>query len=257
MESFGIARLTQRTGGPFLKRLAGRCGVSESPAQMRRYHHGDLKSVLVAAGREIMEAGGVRALSLREVARRAGVSHAAPAHHFPSLSAFLSECAASGFGEFADALIRARSDAFDSEEAIAGMGRAYLAFAHRNPVIFRLMFDQSENRKPTPIRSANGSRAYDVLVEACRDLQPSVTAEELDFRASAIWSLVHGYADLMLEGQISHEADAPEAVMAHTQQMASRALLLLVRGMLQAPDPTELSESEVGWTNRLPKATDG
>jgi AcrR family transcriptional regulator len=241
MTRYSSPRLTKRIGRPFLIGLIGRCGVSESTAQMRRYHHGDLKSVLVAAGREILEAGGVRGLSLREVARRAGVSHAAPAHHFPSLSAFLSECAASGFGEFADALVRARSEAFDAEQAIAGMGRAYLAFAHGNPVLFRLMFDQSENRERTPSQSANSSRAYGVLVDACRDLQPSVTAEELDFRVSAIWSLVHGYADLMLEGQICHEADAPEAVVAQAQEMASRALLLLVRGMLQFPDPTRMS----------------
>ena len=210
--------------------------MSKIPAQVRRYHHGDLKSVLVAAGREILEAGGVRALSLREVARRAGVSHAAPAHHFPSLAAFLSECAASGFGEFADALIQARGDARNAEQAIVGMGRAYLAFAHRNPVIFRLMFDQSENRERTFAQSTNSTRAHDVLVEACRDIQPSVTTEELDFRVSAIWSMVHGYADLMLEGQICSEADAPGAVVAHAQQMASRALLFLLKGMLQLPD---------------------
>jgi len=177
MESFGMARLTQRTGGPFLKRLAGRCGVSESPAQMRRYHHGDLKSVLVAAGREIMEAGGVRALSLREVARRAGVSHAAPAHHFPSLSAFLSECAASGFGEFADALSRARSDAFDSEEAIAGMGRAYLAFAHRNPVIFRL--GRQGNRSACLLRG--GTRGHQ---QGCKKQRPAAKVKRRNGRGA-------------------------------------------------------------------------
>jgi AcrR family transcriptional regulator len=229
-----MSRLTKKVREPFFKHMVGDRVVSENPAQKRRYHHGDLKSVLVAAGREILEAGGMRALSLREAARRAGVSHAAPAHHFPSLSAFLSECAASGFGEFADALIQARNEAFDAEQAIAGMGRAYLAFAHRNPVIFRLMFDQSENREHTPVQATHGSRAYNVLVEACRDIQPSVTAEELDFRVSAVWSTVHGYADLMLEGQICHETDSPEAVVAHAQANASRALLLLVRGMLQS-----------------------
>ncbi len=196
---------------------------------MRRYHHGDLKIALVAVGRDILEQGGVSGLSLREVARRAGVSHAAPAHHFASLGAFLSECAESGFGEFADAIADARRAAPDVGHAIAGMGRGYLGFARKNPVVFRLMFNQKHERDRSLVQSGNSSRAYAILVDAVRDIDQSVPSDELAFRVSAVWSLVHGYADLMLEGRICAQFSDPDVVLARTEEMAARALLLLIR----------------------------
>lgn len=166
------------------------------------YHHGDLKAALVAAGRAILEREGLRGFSLRAAARQAGVSHAAPAHHFASIGAFLSECAAAGFAEFDAALAAARAGEPDPTRAVAAMGRAYLAFAAGNPAMFRLMFDRSAFGARAPAHEANAEASYRTLVAAVRALPPTLSEAEAAPRADAVWSLAHGYAHLMLEGHV-------------------------------------------------------
>jgi AcrR family transcriptional regulator len=197
-----------------------------------RYHHGNLRMALVTVGRQLLEESGARALSLREVARRAGVSHAAPGHHFASLDAFLSECASSGFLEFGTALRRARADSDNPGQAIAQMGRAYLAFAHRNPAVFRLMFDNGSQSQAYNPSIPHAAASYRELVEGVEAIDTLVNSAELDFRVLAIWSLVHGYADLMLGGHICDVAQEPGAILVYCQDMAARALLALVQSMM-------------------------
>lgn len=205
--------------------------MSDGVQRAQPYHHGNLRAVLIAAGRAILEEGGGRALSLREVARRAGVSHAAPAHHFSSIGSFLAACATAGFTDFAHALGQSRTSRADVAAAIAQMGRAYLAFAHQNPVVFRLMFDRGRYDDRTPEQQAIALQSYDHLVDATRALDPTVSAIELDYRVSAIWSLTHGYADLMLEGHFCPDGVDPADTLARTQDQIERALLALVRGL--------------------------
>src|SRR5688572_33107199 len=95
------------------------------------YHHGDLRAVLLRTAGEMLEKEGLGALSLREVARRSGVSHNAPYRHFPDRDSLLAALAAEGFREFGDALAkRPRQE----------MGEAYVEFALEHPQRFRLMF---------------------------------------------------------------------------------------------------------------------
>ncbi len=105
------------------------------------YHHGDLRESLLAAAETLLEEGGVPALTLRAVARAAGVSHAAPAHHFGDLTGLLSELAAVGFMRLGAAFDAAMDGAGSAPSArLTAMGKAYVAFARAYPGLFVLMF---------------------------------------------------------------------------------------------------------------------
>lgn len=163
---------------------------------MPTYHHGDLPTALLAAAAEILEKQGVEALSLREAARRAGVSHNAPYRHFADRDSLLAELAAQGFR--------------DLGKAIAGrqgreMGEAYVRFALSQPNRFRLMFGGRLELKRHASLDAASRATYEALVAAFR-AEPSVAEPEK--AAAAAWSLVHGLAHLLLDGHFeSHAAD--------------------------------------------------
>jgi len=169
------------------------------------YHHGDLERALIAAGLEIVEQEGIEALSLRAVARRAKVSHTAPYHHFASKSELLAAVAAAGFDQMV-AAIRSQTlpapplDAFDP---LLAVGRGYVAFAIRNPSIFRLMF-RPELTRPSehPRLLAAEARAFSALHAAIVVAQQAGALSGRDPRppAAFAWSSVHGLAMLHLDG---------------------------------------------------------
>jgi AcrR family transcriptional regulator len=131
--------------------------LTENEGDKPGYHHGDLRGALLKAARIILEEQGPRALTLREAARRAGVSHAAPRYHFTSLRVFMADCAATGFDELAEHLTRAWAKAdgdSDPEAGLSEMGMAYVLFAMRNRAVFRLMFDRDTYAAPIPILGA-------------------------------------------------------------------------------------------------------
>ncbi len=111
------------------------------------YHHGDLYETLVKAGTELLIEQGLQNFTLRECARRAGVSHAAPKNHFASVEDLLCEIAARGFDKFvADLDAEADAGATQSpDERLIAMGRAYVDFARANPAIYHLMFRESQS----------------------------------------------------------------------------------------------------------------
>ena len=179
--------------------------MTENEGDKPGYHHGDLRGALLKAARIILEEQGPRALTLREAARRAGVSHAAPRYHFASLRVFMADCAATGFDELAEHLTRAWAKAdgdSDPEAGLSEMGMAYVLFAMRNRAVFRLMFDRDTYAAPTPILNTSGERAYSVLVSGVTALDPTVAPERIALAVSTLWSLVHGFATLILEGKI-------------------------------------------------------
>src|SRR5580704_9489378 len=106
------------------------------------YHHGDLRTALIAAGRELLAENGERGFTLRECARRAGVSHAAPAHHFPTVGDLLAEIAAAGFEDLTTSMrqFAEEAPAGDAPGCLMGLGRGYVAFALGNRAVFQLMF---------------------------------------------------------------------------------------------------------------------
>ncbi len=169
----------------------------------KTYHHGDLRLALVNAGRRILEREGLEALTLRACAREAGVSHAAPQHHFRNLGELIAAIAASGFDDFVTALDASAAGAGNADAKLQAMGIAYVGFALAHPALYRIMFGivamQSESEA---FRMARG-RAWDQLLDGVTAAHGPTTA---DSDAVMIWSLVHGHAMLRLAQCMPGEA---------------------------------------------------
>ncbi len=117
-----------------------RAAKSAGKAPPRTYHHGALKEALLAAAEEILTEQGVAGLTLREAARRVGVSHAAPKNHFGDVRGLSSELAAVGFRRLASKLSKAAAEATGADDAMDAIGRAYVGFARASPGLFHLMY---------------------------------------------------------------------------------------------------------------------
>ena len=175
-------------------------------SQERPYHHGDLRRAILAAAVEAIRRDGVDALSLRALARDAGVSHAAPAHHFGDRSGLLTAVATEGFGVLADEL----GETFERTRSFLEVGVAYVRFAVRHPAHFAVMYRPELLRDVDPALAAARRRASDVLVRRRRSMAPDADA----LRAGvAAWSLVHGLATLYLGRNLPPAlGDDPEAI---------------------------------------------
>ena len=155
---------------------------------MSTYHHGDLRSALLCASGKVLEKEGISGLSLRDVARRAGVSHNAPYRHFPDRDALLAALAAEGFERLGEAM-----GAHTGRE----MGEAYVNFALEHPQRFRLMFGGVLNFGKYPELRTAADSAYQLLVLAFKDLPRPELA------AAGAWALVHGLSHLLLDGHFA------------------------------------------------------
>lgn len=160
------------------------------------YHHGDLKEALVLAATEILEAGGEGALTLREVARRIGVSHAAPYHHFRDKAQLLDAVAAEGFRRMRVAMLAAARGA----DALAGLqayGLAYAGFAQEHPALFRLMFTRTARIEP---RTSGEPTVEGVMLDGIRQAA-GCDAPKAERILLLLWSSLHGVTMLWLDGQ--------------------------------------------------------
>src|SRR5271155_722630 len=176
-------------------------------AAPRPYHHGDLRTAVLAAAEKILENEGVDALTLRAVARAVGVSHTAPKNHFGDLEGLLSELAAVGYRRYGEAL-RCAMDAAGTESRVRmrAMGRAYVGFARAHPGLFLLMFrserlDMTRPALREAIEDARGAlRNAAASIASVKPLPPL----QLAARATASWALVHGFAMLLLDGRLKN-----------------------------------------------------
>ncbi|MFE3516819.1 TetR/AcrR family transcriptional regulator [Streptomyces sp. NPDC059166] len=161
----------------------------------RTYHHGDLRRAVLTAALDAIAQSGPDALSLRDLARRAGVSHAAPAHHFKDRTGLLTAVAAEGFALFADAL----SQAPDLRER----GVAYVRFAAGHPAHFQVMFRPELLRADDPDLLTAKARATAALRAGVSDLPGAARGEDERLAGIAAWSLAHGFATLLLSGNLT------------------------------------------------------
>ena len=179
----------------------------------RGYHHGALRPALLAAAESVIAERGVDGFSLRETARRAGVSPAAPAHHFGDARGLLTALAAEAFRRFSDALEAADTGASPAER-LRSQGRAYVAFALAEPAKFDLMWRYFLLDRDDPDYRAATQRAFTILDRAARGPDAPVDGSYDPAIAPAIaaWSMVHGFARLALDGAFGPErADAERA----------------------------------------------
>jgi len=210
----------------------------DSPAAKRNYHHGDLRRALLDAAWRLVAEKGLAALTLRELARAAGVSHAAPYHHFPTRTALLDALAEEGFAGLDRAMAEAKTGPaaggpaevgqtprpVDGADVMVRIGRAYVDFACAHPeqlqVMFRPRHHESEG-PPPPALAEIGAQAYGHLADGVRVCQAQGLAPAGDPNELALsaWSLVHGFASLWGQGQLGALIPNPDQFARQRDQL--------------------------------------
>lgn len=177
---------------------------------MNDYHHGDLRKALLVSAHAVLNEKGIHGLSLRGCAAKAGVSHAAPTHHFKSLSGLLTELAVIAFIDFTAALRQAYEDGdakSSLQQRLQSAGDAYVQFALGEPELFKLMFS-------SPLPDQSNERLCEVsgqaYAELTRVVKPLCDVRGITDKASIeqaeilVWSTIHGYAHLSLKQMDVH-----------------------------------------------------
>jgi AcrR family transcriptional regulator len=182
------------------------------------YHHGDLRAVILTEAAGLVAERGADGLSLRELARSAGVSHAAPAHHFTDRRGLFTALAAQGFGLLAEALTDARGD-------FSAAALAYVRFAIGHPGHYQVMFNKSLLDGADPELAAAEAAAGAELARGVATLRdPNAVADPAGARLAA-WSLVHGFSMLWLNDAVNPQVrqDDPMETVARIATMLFEA----------------------------------
>lgn len=171
------------------------------------YHHGALREALLQAAERVLERDGLAGLTLRAVAREAGVSHAAPTHHFGDLTGLLSELAAVGFRQFNAAMTAACDGAATPLEQALARPKAYVAYAQAHPGMYGIMFrtERLDHSRPSLHEAAEASFAG--LANAVGMMrQEQISGDALTMNQGAAiaraWAMVHGFTMLLLDGRL-------------------------------------------------------
>lgn len=195
---------------------------------MSTYHHGNLRAALLDAAVEILQEKGAEGFSLRECARRAGTSHAAPAHHFGDAPGLLSEVAAQGFERMVAMMRSARAGAgVDPWVRLHATGRAYIDFALANRAVFQLMFRSDRLSKEHVHLQQAGKAAFDELRTALAALHGGMAPLP---QLTLAWSAVHGFATLVLEHAMDGLSEGKDS--GHFSQQMGDAMLAVLKNSL-------------------------
>ena len=174
----------------------------------KNYHHGDLKNALIKAGIQILSKEGLGGLSLRRVAKKAGVSHTAPYAHFTDKQALIAAISTEGYHQLYEQLTAAvETNHGNPQNLLVEVGWAYVQFALKDPELFKVMFSGViEQEKDYPDFREISQKNFQLLVGIVKTYQETglLSPEPVDLVAVRLWSLVHGFIMLLLEGQISH-----------------------------------------------------
>jgi AcrR family transcriptional regulator len=189
------------------------------------YHHGDLRAACLRAARELLEEDGSAALSMRAVARRAGVSPTAPYRHYEDRDALVSAVAAEGYRDLAESLAAAHPSP-ETPDELATVAVAYVRFALDHPALFRAMF--AEPCDPTSAERVGATAAISEYVRGI--VRAAFPHADPDALATTVWALVHGLAFLHLDGKL--DTSTPEAVDAQVRS-AVQALFVIAPAMSQ------------------------
>ncbi|WP_061026193.1 TetR-like C-terminal domain-containing protein [Bradyrhizobium sp. CCH5-F6] len=195
------------------------------------YHHGALREALLQAAERVLERDGLSGLTLRAVAREAGVSHAAPTHHFGDLTGLLSELAAVGFRQFNAAMASSCAAASTPLERALARPKAYVAYAQAHPGMYGIMFQTERLDYSRPSLHEAAEASFAGLANAVGTMrQEQISGDALTLNQGAAiaraWSLVHGFTMLLLDGRLEDILDRlPEGTTAES----------LFEAMLTAP----------------------
>ncbi|MBS0529357.1 MAG: TetR/AcrR family transcriptional regulator, partial [Proteobacteria bacterium] len=183
-------------------------GRKSKAADATPYHHGDLHDALLKAAERILEREGLAGLTLRAVAREAGVSHAAPAHHFGDLTGLLSELAAIGYRRFGAAMMSAANVGHSLAETGLARGKAYVDFARTQPAMYQLMFSAERLDMSNPALALAADASFAGLAQSIgKTRQETISEDALTLDQAAdivrVWSLVHGFSMLLIDGRLN------------------------------------------------------
>jgi AcrR family transcriptional regulator len=199
-------------------------------AQRRGYHHGNLREALIEAALSLIAAKGPAGFTFAEAARSAGVSAAAPYRHYRDRDALMADVAKRGFEKFAAALERAWNDGKpDPMSAFEALGRAYLAFARREPAYYGAMFEAQLPPDLDPELARAGDAAFAVLRRAAEAIVATLPAKGRPpalMVALHVWSLAHGVASLFARG----DAGRRKLPMA-PEELLEAAVLIYLEGL--------------------------
>ena len=221
------------SGGPGAKRVAARA--------VGAYHHGALHEALLAAAEALLLERGAAAFTLRECARRAGVSHAAPAHHFGDVRGLLTAFATVGFDRMADLMQRYRAAALpDAQARLSAVGLAYIDFALAHPAHFALMFGRDRLAPDDAELQRAGQRTSEQLHNGLVELmaEQGLPLDDLPQRMLLAWAAVHGIATLLVEGQCVEAFGLGTDTPAAASTMGAAVLRLLGPALAARPAAT-------------------
>lgn len=204
------------------------------------YHHGDLARALLKATDAIIEEEGLEAFTLRSCARRAGVSHAAPAHHFKDRAGLLSAYAASIFRDLTAAVQSRIAEAGDDNYArLRATGLAYVEFALQRPGAFRLVFRCEALAKDCPEMREAGDECFQVLIDVVQALLPDADKHKVLLHTTMAWSLVHGFTTLWLDGNLCNALGGHcTELNVHADALAGQMLSLIRPAFVTSATPS-------------------
>lgn len=195
-----------------------------------RYHHGDLPNALRRAAVEVIDEKGVAGFSLREVARRAGVSHAAPAHHFGDTTGLLTSLAVEAMEKLYEAELAATEGVDDPEHRLVAVGRAYVELGLRHPAHCEIAFRGDVVDCSDPAYQDAGGRAYGVLEDTIRAIAAARNPDlDVGVAARLCWSSVQGL--LVLYPNMVRMAEARGEMPEPPADLAERFTEMLLAGM--------------------------
>lgn len=198
----------------------------------RQYHHGDLKQSLLDSAVHLIAEAGPQGFTLRELARRAGVSHNAPYRHFRDKEDLLAAVAAQGFDQLTASMLEAMKAGETPADRLRLAGRGYVEFAMRSPQHLVTMFEMPATCAPRPEYQTAGLRAFQVLLDAISAVQGAGGLPAGDPHPFAVtaWAAVHGLAKLASGGRLPF--DGPQTV-----DFTNYVSTAVMHGMANLPHP--------------------
>ncbi|TCW84470.1 TetR family transcriptional regulator [Burkholderia sp. SRS-46] len=187
---------------------------ADTDAGQKAYHHGDLRRAIIETALDTLQAQQGWQFTLREIARRANVSHSAPYRHFPDKAALLLELALIGFDRLRDALAESVDPASDAPAVLRALAYAHLAFGQRNPELYRLMF-AAEAGEPTAIHLDPRAQApFQLVIDILERGQQAGTIRPRSAlgQATACWAHLHGLTMLAIDGRLVREKVGDHAI---------------------------------------------